>query len=186
MNIRKIILLCALVGVSAPIATFATGENVVTTKSYVDTMVDTKQDKLSGTSGYAVMYTDTDGETDELEIVNTLGTDTSEETLPTTGAVVTGLNAKQDALTGTPNTVVTYTSTAGQTGSTAVYDETSTYSGQTNALAEAQHVNAAVTNAFNAHITCNEYVSGATTQTPENCLLWNVNNLSGTYVPQNQ
>lgn len=183
MSIKSKLLFGCVASVAVLNGAFATGENVVTTKSYVDTMVDTKQDKLSGATGAVVTYGSTDGATGSNLIVTSLGSDTSATTLPTTGAVVTGLNAKQDALTGTPNTVVTYTSTAGQTTSTAVYDETAAYSGQTNALAEAGHVNAAVTNAFNAHITCNEYVSGAA-ETPENCLLWNVNNLSGTYVPE--
>ncbi len=183
MNIRKIILLCALVGVSAPITTFATEENVVTTKTYVDAMVGAKQDKLSGDNGYAVTYGATDGETGSKQIVSTLGTSTSATTLPTTGAVVTGLNAKQDLINGTAGTVVTYTGTAGQMTETAVYDETSAYSGQEDSLAEVQHVNDAVTNAFNAHITCHEYVANAE-ETAENCLLWDVNNLSGTYVPQ--
>ncbi len=183
MNIKNLVSFGVILGTFAPIATFATEENVVTTKTYVDTMVNAKQDKLSGTSGYAVTYGATDGATGSKAIVGILGTDTSAETLPTTGAVVTGLNAKQDAFNGTPNTVVTYTSTAGTVGETAVYDETSAYSGQEDSLAEVQHVNSAITNAFNAHITCNEYVSGAA-RTPENCLLWDVNDLSGTYIPQ--
>jgi hypothetical protein len=96
---------------------------------------------------------------------------------------VTGRDAKQDLINGTAGTVVTYTGTAGQMTETAVYDETSAYSGQEDSLAEVQHVNDAVTNAFNAHITCHEYVANAE-ETAENCLLWDVNNLSGTYVPQ--
>lgn len=183
MNIKNLVSFGVILGTFAPIATFATEENVVTTKTYVDTMVNAKQDKLSGTSGYAVTYGATDGATGSKAIVRILGTDTSAETLPTTGAVVKELNAKQDTFDGTPNTVVTYTSTAGTVGETAVYDETSAYSGQEDSLAEVQHVNSAITNAFNAHITCNEYVSGAA-QTPENCLLWDVNDLSGTYIPQ--
>ena len=160
----------------------AAHENAVTTKSYVDTAVNTKQEKLDGTSGYAVTYGATTGTTGGQQIVTTLS-GAADNTIPTTGAVATGVNSKQIKFDGTPNTVVTYTSTAGTTSETPVYDETLAYSNQTTALAEAGHVNTAVQNAFNAHITCHTYASGAT-QTPENCELWQVNNLSGTYVPE--
>lgn len=157
----------------------------VTTAGYVDNLAATKQDKLSGTSGYAVIYGASAGTTDQRQIVTSLGTSTSATTLPTTGAVVAGLNAKQNILNGTANTVITYTGTAGGTSSKGVYNASNSYSSQTDNLAEAAHVNTAVANAFNAHLTCHRFDNSGV-QTAEHCLLWNVNNLSGTYMPENQ
>ena len=157
----------------------------VTTQGYVDTAVATKQDKLSGTNGYAVTYGSSAGQTDGRQIVTSLGDDTESTTLPTTGAVVAGLNEKQEKINGNNNTVVQYTGTEGSLTSKGVYQASGTYSGQTSNLAEAGHVNTAVTNAFNEHLTCNTYDNSGT-QTAEHCLLWNVNTLSGTYMPQNQ
>lgn len=157
----------------------------VTTQGYVDTKVATKQDKLTGSSGYAVTYGASAGTTGSRQIVTSLGTSTTATTLPTTGAVVTGLNGKQGTINGPANSVVTYTGSSGGTSSQGVYQASGTYSSQTDSLAEAGHVNTAVTNAFNAHITCGTYDTSGV-QTADHCLLWNVNNLSGTYMPQNQ
>ena len=157
----------------------------VTTQGYVDTKVATKQDKLTGNSGYAVTYGSSAGTTGSRQIVTSLGSSTTATSLPTTGAVVTGLNNKQNKINGDNNTVVQYTGTAGSLTSKGVYQASGTYSSQTSNLAEAGHVNTAVTNAFNAHITCGTYDTSGV-QTADHCLLWNVNNLSGTYMPQNQ
>ena len=156
----------------------------VTTQGYVDTAVATKQDKLTGSSGYAVTYGSSAGATDGRQIKTSLGTNTSDTSLPTTGAVVTGLNGKQGTINGPANSVVTYTGSSGGTSSQGVYQASGSYSSQTDSLAEAGHVNTAVTNAFNAHITCNTYATPG--DSTSDCLLWNVNNLSGTYMPQNQ
>lgn len=158
--------------------------HVITTKEYVDNTFAEKQDKLSGTNGYAVTYGGSAGATGQRQIVTSLGTSTSATTLPTTGAVVAGLNGKQATLNGPANSVVTYTGTSGGTSSKGVYNASNSYSSQTDNLAEAAHVNAAVANAFNAHITCGSYATPG--DTTSNCLLWNVNNLSGTYMPENQ
>ena len=156
----------------------------VTTQGYVDTKVATKQDKLTGSSGYAVTYGSSAGTTGSRQIVTSLGTSTTATTLPTTGAVVSGLNGKQGTINGPANSVVTYTGSSGGTSSQGVYQASGSYSSQTDSLAEAGHVNTAVTNAFNAHITCGTYATPG--DTTSDCLLWNVNNLSGTYMPQNQ
>ena len=156
----------------------------VTTQGYVDTKVATKQDKLTGSSGYAVTYGSSAGTTGSRQIVTSLGTSTTATTLPTTGAVVSGLNGKQGTINGPANSVVTYTGSSGGTSSQGVYQASGSYSSQTDSLAEAGHVNTAVTNAFNAHITCGTYATPG--DTTSDCLLWNVNNLSGTYMPQHQ
>ena len=180
--IRKSLLFGAVLS-ALTIDTFAVTKTV-TTQGYVDTTVAEKQDKLSGSSGYAVTYGSSAGATDERQIVTSLGSDTTATTLPTTGAVVTGLNGKQAALNGASNTVITYTGTEGSTGSKGVYQASGSYSTQTNSLAEAGHVNTAVANAFNEHLTCNTYATPG--DSTSECLLWNVNTLSGTYMPQNQ
>lgn len=180
----KILLFGAAVSVLTSGAFAANTTKIVTTQGYVDDLAATKQDKLSGTSGYAVTYGASAGQTDSRQIVTTLGTSEAATTLPTTGAVVAGLNAKQNILNGSANTVVTYTGTAGGTGSRGIYQSSGSYSSQTNNLAEAGHVNTAVANAFNAHLTCNRYATPG--DTSSDCLLWDVNTLSGTYMPENQ
>ena len=179
----KILLFGVVVSVFAFDA-LAAGQTI-TTQEYVDGAVAEKQDKLSGTSGYAVTYGGSAGTTAQRQIVTSLvGLDTTATTLPTTGAVVAGLNGKQAILNGPANSVVTYTGTSGDTSSQGVYQASGSYNSQTNSLAEAGHLNAAVVNAFNAHITCGSYATPG--DTTSNCLLWNVNNLSGTYLPENQ
>lgn len=158
----------------------------ISTQGYVDNVAATKQNKLSGYSGNAVTYGDAPGSVESRPILEFLPSsiDTTDTSLLTAGAVVSGLNAKQAVLDGPENSVVTYTGTLGGASSRGIYQASGTYNSQTNSLAEVQHLNATVTNAFNALVTCNTYaIPGDTTS---DCLLWNVNNLSGTYVPQNQ
>ena len=187
MTNHKILLFGATLSMlaSGAFAAPSVTKQTVTTAGYVDKLAATKQDKLSGTSGYAVTYGATAGTTNGRQIVTSLGTSTSAPSLPTTGAVVAGLKAKQNILNGTAGTVVTYTGIEGGTGSRGVYKASGSYSTQTDNLAEAGHVNTAVANAFNAHLTCHRFDNSGV-QTAEHCLLWNVNNLSGTYMPENQ
>lgn len=159
-------------------AALAEGQNIVTSRAYVDSAVATKQPVLSGQSNtnYAVTYPTSTGGTPSSRLINeSMGSSTSDTGLATTGAINTALNGKQQNINGTANTVVTYTGTSGGTGSKAVYSSGSAYSGQTGNLTEAQHVNSAVTNGFNAHLTC---------KNSPDCTLYDVNTLSGTYVPQ--
>lgn len=183
------ILLCgAIASIVTANAVAATITKTVTTQGYVDTVAATKQNKISGTAGYAVLYSGLSGTTGERAIDEYLYLNSqsalSSTNLPTTGSVVTALNEKQDILNGAANTVVTYTGTSGGTGSRGIYQSSGSYSSQTNNLAEASHLNSAVTNAFNALVTCNTYATPG--DTTSDCLLWNVNTLSGTYMPENQ
>lgn len=159
---------------------------VLTSKDYVDTAVDGKQPKISGTNGSAITYGASAGAYNERAIATSVGTDTAATTLPTAGAVVKGLNGKQAAIpAGTSGNLVAYSGTAGTVNSQAVYKTNATYASQTDALVQAQHVNTATTNAFNAVMTCNAWDPDVPVadRTDENCWLWNVNRLSGTYVP---
>ena len=165
--------------------------STVTSRGYVDAAVATKQAKIPAQSGdYAVMYPNsTNGESDGAigarAIIGNLDNYDDGTELPTAGAITRALQDKQNLIPGGTNgNLVTYTGTAGSVGSASVYNASNSYSGQTTALVQAQHVNAAAMNAFNAHLTCNQYDTSGT-QTAEHCLLWSVNNLSGTYVPGN-
>jgi len=171
----KFIIAASLSVVSA--GAYAAGENIPTSRAYVDSNVSTKQGILQTQSSdnVAVTFPTTVGGTPGTRTINTsLGSSTSDTTLVTTGAINTGLNLKQAKINGTANTVVTYTGSSGGTSSKAVYNSSNAYSGQSGSLTEAQHVNAAIQNGFNAHLTCAN----------NDCTLYNVVTLSGTYVPQ--
>ena len=158
----------------------------LTSKDYVDTAVLGKQPKISGTNGSAITYGASAGAYNERAIVTSVGTDANATTLPTAGAVVKGLNGKQEAIAGgTSGNLVAYSGTAGTVGVQTVYKTTSTYASQPTALVQAQHVNTATQNAFNAVMTCNQHDPSVAEAdwSNENCWLWQVNNLSGTYVP---
>lgn len=173
----KNFLIIASVAMVASAGAYATGENIPTSRAYVDVNVSTKQGILQkqNSDNVAVTFPTTVGGTPGARTINTsLGTSTSDTGLATTGAINTELNKKQGNINGTANTVVTYTGSAGGTSQKAVYNSGSAYSGQTGSLTEAQHVNAAVQNAFNAHLSCAN----------QECSLYQVNTLSGTYVPQ--
>ena len=175
----KSIITGAFIGAIAATGAYAAGENIVTSKYYVDTEVATKQPKLlDNGSDVAVTYPAQLGGTPNQR---TIGTSvTTGDNLVTTGGVNTALNAKQQKISGTQNTVVTYGATDGATGSKAVYNASGSYT--SGALAEAGHVNTTVINGFNAHLTCADPVNG----TSSNCNLWQINDLTGgTYVPHN-
>ena len=158
----------------------------LTSKDYVDTAVAGKQPAITGPNGYAVTYGASAGAYNQKQIKTSVGSDTSDPSLPTTGAVVKGLNGKQEAIIGgTSGNLVAYSGTAGTVGVQTVYKTNATYASQTDALVQAQHVNTATQNAFNAVMTCNSWDPSVAEadRTDENCWLWNVNRLSGTYVP---
>ena len=153
---------------------FATGQNIVASKEYVDTEIATKQPALAGSgSNVAVTYPTTAGGTPNSRTIGT--TVTTGTNLVTTGGVNTALNNKQQKINAPANTVVTYTGTSGGTGSKAIYDSSGSYAAGN--LAEVGHVNAAVAAGFNAHLTCADL----------ECTLYDVNQLSdsNTYVPHN-
>ena len=89
------------------------------------------------------------------------------------------VGAKQQKLSGTPGTVVTYGNTAGAVGSRAIYTTGGTYSNQTTALVEANQVNTAIQNGLNSHVTCSQTATDGTGR----CLLWSINSANGTYLP---
>ena len=164
---------------------FATGENIVTSKAYVDHEVATKQAILSAQDGdYAVIYPNSvndvdDGAVTARAILTDVGAYDDGNELVTVGAVNTALAGKQNVLpNNTAGTLVTYNGAVGSVGSANIYNSSSSYSGQTDAIVRAEHVNAAVAAGFAEHLTCSN---------PPTCTLWQVNStMNGTYVPQNQ
>ena len=88
------------------------------------------------------------------------------------------IGTKQNKIgSGTNGSVVTYTGTAGSVGQKAVYNESASYN--SNALVEAGQVNTAIQNGINGHLTCVE------TDTNGTCLLWRINQVSGTHFNHN-
>ena len=183
----------------------ATRKKTVTSQYYVDTAVETKQPVVGAESGnYVVMYPNSAGsdsahneagEIDKRHVSNVLSGTASDNIgvangdIPTVGAVNSGLSGKQNKLSGTSGKLVTYGGAAGTVGSADVYNESSPYSGQTNALVRASHVNSAVANGFAGLLTCNGWETGYNATNDPNgdhCLTYSVNTdmLSGTYVPQ--
>ena len=174
--------IAALIAVPVFAADPTPGDKTVTSKQYVDSNIAQKQDIITkkADANYSMTFpTTTGGAPGQRQIItnfNNVGT--SDTTLATSGAIKTELNKKQVKLgLGNPGDVVAYGQQPGEIMAVPVYDSTGSYADQERGLVEAQHVNGAVTNGFNAHITC---------ANPPDCTLWQVNQLSGTYVPQNQ
>jgi len=163
---------------------FAAGDNVVSSKSYVDSGISQKQNILTkkANANYVVTFPTTTGGTPGSRLIQT--TVSTGDDLVTRGGVNAALNTKQEKITGgTSGDVVLYNRSGGISGdSKGVYDAHATYSEQTTKLVEAQHVNGAIARGFNAHLTCAE-----TNQSTGECWIYNVNTLNAdtnTYVPE--
>ena len=156
------VILAAFVGFSA-IADDEPGQNTVpanavTSKAYVDFQISQKQPILNaeGTdlTNNVVMYTDEAGTVEAKPISNTLTGNNIGDNLPTVGAVNTGLAGKQANIPAgtTAGNVVTYSGNEGQVGEKAVYNASASYNA--NALVQANHVNDAIQQGLNSHLTC--------------------------------
>ena len=144
----------------------------MTTQTYVDDTFNAKQAKITTTGTDKLMlYGANAGALLTRDIVTTLGSNAYATTVPAVGAVVTGLNTKQNALNGTNGWVATGTGTAGEFGEKPVY--TPLVSNYTDALVPASTLNSVVTAAAESELSCTQYVSGAA-ETPANCLLWGI------------
>ncbi len=134
----------------------------ITSREYVDDLLDTKQAQIPAlNTNTIVTYGTSDGVIGQQTIVTALGTDATATTSPTAGAVNTGLSAKQNIANGTANYVMTGTGTAGTLGEKPVYSATTNY---TNALVTAQTINTAAMDAANSELTCID----------NDCLLWQI------------
>lgn len=83
---------------------------------------------------------------------------------------------------GTEGSVITNTGQDGQVGAKGVYKTggTNTYNAQTTSLIEAAQANTAIQNGLNAHVTCYH----TDTENNNDCDLWQINQLSSTYMPE--
>ena len=128
MKSQNRILSSVIFGMLFTTGAFATDTTAVTSKSYVDTVAATKQNKIGG---------------------------------------------------GNANTVITNTGNDGTVGSKGVYQTggNNTYNAQQNSLIAANQANTAIQTGLNAHVTCYEYQNN-------DCVLWQLNELSGTYMPE--
>ena len=190
MDTKKIfVAITAVFAITGAFADAATDNKTVTTVSYVTGALNGKQEKLSGQDGYAVIYDTNGAPNDEREILNTTtafnNAAADSDALVQTGVVYSKVNDKQAEINAGANTAVTYGSTAGAVGSKGIYQSSGAYNSTTQAyLAQADHVNGAVQNAMQAHLTCDVCAGGANTCPATSCLLWGVHNdLNGTYVP---
>ena len=140
------------------------GGSAITTQTYVDNLLNTKQAKFTTTGTNKLMtYGASAGATPgSRDIVTALGTSTTATTVPETGPIVTGINSKQNAVNGTADYVMTGTGTAGTVGEKPVYSTTNNYD---IALVEAATVNTAAATAANSELTCID----------NDCLLWQIN-----------
>lgn len=145
---------------------------IVTTKKYVDGLLNTKQARITTIGTDRLMtFGSSAGNIGIRNIVSALGTSTTATSVPTVGPIVAGINSKQNAVNGTANNVMTRTGTAGIMNSKPVYSATNNYS---NALITAQTINTAAATAANGELYCARFVDGAP-QTDANCLLWGMN-----------
>ena len=129
-------------------AVFADNSSV-TSKKYVDDLMSGYQGKLPGSGANKLMIYDDETGIGEKEIVSTLGNSASATTVPTVGAVKTGLDGKQDTINGTPGYVMTGTGTPGEVGERAIYSANTNYS---DSLVTAETVNTGVINAVNSSL----------------------------------
>ena len=176
---KKFLSFC-LIALSLITPSFADNEadkKVVTSLQYVKDELNKKQDNIPAqTSGtYAVTYgtstTHNAGEISPRQIKTSLGTNTSDTSLPTVGAVNTEINKKQDKIPAKDtNTVVTYTGTVGVVGEKGIYQDEGAYSAQMDNLVEAGAFNTAVKTGLDSEFLCAENASGG------DCWLWSIHN----------
>ena len=168
----------------------------VTSVSYVTSAVGNLQNAITGTEGAAAIYPTTLGGNPTSRVIIDDSEDFDDEAdnsdkLVTTGVIKDKLTDKQDKIgNGTYNgQVVLYANGGAPTDHKAIYAGTYTtgQNGTANNLAQANHVNTAVTQAFNQHMTCaacsnSTYASNPSGCSATDCTLWTVNTLSGTYL----
>jgi len=91
------------------------------------------------------------------------------------------VGGKQEKLSGTAGTVVTYTGTAGTTGERGIYTTGETWnSAAQQKLLEANQANTAIQNGLNGHLTCAQAATAPNT----GCMYWTINSASNqVYMP---
>ena len=147
MSIRRMFMtIAAVMSVSAVFA----DSSSVTSRKYVDDFMTNYQDKIPGSGTDKLMiYDESPDGIGEKNIVSSLGSNTSATDVPNVGAVLDGLNGKQETINGTAGYVMTGTGTAGSVDERAIYD---TNTNNMDALVTAETVNTAVINAVNSSL----------------------------------
>ena len=122
-----------------------------TSKKYVDAEMAKLQPKFAGLGNNKLMTysSTTNGAVGSRDIVTELGTSTTANTIPTIGAINTGVNTKQDTLNGTDGFVVANTGASGIVMQKPVYSTTDNYK---NALVEAGDLNQIIVDAVNSEL----------------------------------
>ena len=144
----------------------------VTSLKYVTDELNTRQDKFDANDGKVMTFTNGAGGNLPRDVKESLGTSTSDNGLPTVGAVNAGLETKQDEIdAANTNTVVTYTDTPGILGQKGIYQDSGTYAAQSDNLVQASTFNAALRTGLE-----NEFVCAGNDPATGNCWLWTVDN----------
>ena len=144
MSIKRIFIVIS--AIFAASAVFADNSSV-TSKKYVDDLMSGYQGKLPGSGANKLMIYDDETGIGEKSIETTLGANATG--VPTVGAVKTGLDGKQDTITGTAGYVMTGTGYNGSVGEKPIYGTSSHYN---SALVTAETVNSGVINAVNSSL----------------------------------
>ena len=137
----------------------------MTTQGYVDTLFGTKMDKLPAKNTDTLLIINSNA---GKAIVDALGTNASADTVPTNGAVVGGLNTKQDIVNGDSGNVMMNTGVADQVTQRPIYSSTNNYA---NAFVTAETVNNAAAAAANNEFMCISWIDDDQTK---DCLLFRI------------
>ena len=128
----------------------ATDAITPTSRAYTDSVINALQPQFAGLGANKLMtYGTTDGAVGSRDIVTELGTSTTANSVPTRGAILAGLNTKQNTINGTAGYVATNTGDAGVLGEKAIYGATTNFA---DALVEAGTLNTAIINAVNSEL----------------------------------
>jgi len=164
------------IGLSAVATDTVSDGKVATTVGFVTEQMAPLQDNFSGQSGTkAVTFGTESGQNIPRTVTDSMGTSTSDNSLPTAGAAKTALDAKQDTIPANDsNSVLTYTGVAGSIGSKGIYQDTGTYAEQMDDLVTAETFNSALANGLNNEFICAEYDPAE----PDKCWLWEIRALN--------
>ena len=166
-KLLSLLLIICSIGVA-----YADDKSTVTSLKYVTDELNTRQDKFGANDGKAMTFTNAAGGNLPRDVKASLGTSTTDSGLPTVSAVNTGIATKQDEIgAANTNTVVTYTGTPGTLGQKGIYQDTGTYTAQSDNLIQASTFNAALRNGLE-----NEFVCADRDPVSNQCWLWTIDN----------
>lgn len=161
-----------IIGAILTLPAFA-DDTTITSREYVDNVMNTKQDKITTTGTSKLMiYGSSAGDITSRDILTSISSSTADPRVPTKGATYTAVNKKNDEFVNISNqNIVTYTKSSGALMATPIYNNTTnTFA---NGLIRAETLNTAATNAINNELTCSAYATPG--DTTSECLLWQIN-----------